>query len=203
MKPISQHRFHSYRYHERFRQRVMIIHREKSDRRRYSVKSSHVEKSRLQLNVIHTVRYHPTQNLRCRDCARPFRRSCISALRDGVRWFCTERGCERDRGGGRTVVVLILRENKVHPLIRGPARWDRSRFWTIGIPMISLARFAGKRRGGRGGFAVKKRIKLPSFHVKTFATFYSFPFFPLILSACFFFLSFTHPGYALSILSTG
>lgn len=47
----------------------MIIHREKSDRRRYSVKSSRVEKSRLQLNVIHTARYHPTQNLRCRDCA--------------------------------------------------------------------------------------------------------------------------------------
>lgn len=35
----------------------MIIHREKSDRRRYSVKSSRVEKSRLQLNVIHTARY--------------------------------------------------------------------------------------------------------------------------------------------------
>lgn len=33
----------------------MIIHREKSDRRRYSVKSSRAEKSRLQLNVIHTV----------------------------------------------------------------------------------------------------------------------------------------------------
>lgn len=63
-----------------------------------------------------------TQNFRYRDCARPFRRSCVGVLRDEVCWFCLRRrrddeSRETRRGSegmaGVPSVLLIRRGNKI------------------------------------------------------------------------------------------
>jgi len=65
---------------------------------RYSIESCHVEKNH---NWMSSTLYHPTQNLRCRDCTRSFCRSCVSALRDGICWILYRKVFpveEEDRG---------------------------------------------------------------------------------------------------------